>query len=80
MSADRFDDYKARWRNLHLERESGVLLMRLHSDGESLLWGARAGSVHDQLGRAWRAINRDRDNRVLILTAAARPVAATSSR
>jgi enoyl-CoA hydratase/carnithine racemase len=42
--------------------------MRLHSNGGPLLWGARAGSIHDQLGCAFREIGCDPENRVLILT------------
>ena len=70
MSSSCFEDYKDRWRNIRLQRDDGVLLMTLHSDGSSLRWGALAGSVHDQLGPAWREIGRDPDNRVLILTGA----------
>jgi enoyl-CoA hydratase/carnithine racemase len=63
-----FEGYKNSWRNLALTREDGVLQMRLHTDDGPLLWGAREGSVHDQIGEALREINRDRGNRVLILT------------
>ena len=56
------------WRNIRLERAEGVLTLTLHTDGGPLLWGARPGSVHDQLGRVFREIARDRNNRVLILT------------
>ena len=66
----RFDNYRNRWPNLRLEHADGVLQMTLHSDGGPLLWGAREGSVHDQLGRALREIARDRSQRVLILTGA----------
>ena len=65
---DSYEAYQGRWRNLALTREDGVLQMRLHTDGGPLLWGAREGSVHDQLGRALRVIARDRGNRVLLLT------------
>ena len=67
-TADLFEDYRGRWRNIHLERVDGILTLTLHTNGGPLLWGARAGSVHDQLGRALREIARDRDNRVLLLT------------
>jgi len=63
-----FEDYQGCWRNIRLERAGGVLTMTLHTTGGPLLWGARAGSVHDQIGRALREIARDRENRVMIFT------------
>jgi enoyl-CoA hydratase/carnithine racemase len=66
----RLDTYRDQWPNLRLQHADGVLQMTLHSDGAPLLWGAREGSVHDQLGRALREIARDRSQRVLILTGA----------
>lgn len=56
------------YRNIAFERREGVLLVRLHTDGGPLKWGAAAGAVHEQLGDAFRSIGRDPANRVVILT------------
>jgi enoyl-CoA hydratase/carnithine racemase len=61
-------EYQARFPNIAFERREGVLQIRLHSAGGSLLWGARAGSIHAQLGDAFHAVARDEANRAVILT------------
>src|SRR5208337_2067181 len=58
-------DYAERYRNVRLERRDGILQVTLHTDGESLTWGAVKGSVHEQLGEAFYHIGRDRENRVV---------------
>lgn len=60
--------YAGRYRNIALERRDGILLVRLHTDGGPLQWGADEGSVHEQLGHAFHDIAHDRENRVVILT------------
>lgn len=64
----RFDDYRARYRNIVFERRGGTVRMRLHTDGGPLLWGSNEGSVHGQLCDAFRDVARDPDLRALILT------------
>ena len=66
MSATTFDDYRDGWRHVRLERdETGVLEVTLHSDGDSLLWGARP---HRELAELFGSIAADRDNRCVIVT------------
>jgi enoyl-CoA hydratase/carnithine racemase len=66
--ASEFNDYQGRFPNVAFERREGVLQMRLHSAGQSLLWGARPDSIHAQLGDAFHAVARDGANRAVILT------------
>jgi enoyl-CoA hydratase/carnithine racemase len=62
-------EYKNAFRNIHLNREDGVIEMRLHTDEGPLKWGFKdASSVHAQLGEAFYRIGRDPENRVLVLT------------
>ncbi|MGP3791569.1 enoyl-CoA hydratase/isomerase family protein [Pseudomonas sp. B392_1p] len=63
-----FQDYAGRFANIELIQRDGILQMSLHSDGGPLQWGALDGSVHTQLGECFRAIARDPDVRVLIIT------------
>lgn len=65
-------DYAEKYRNVRLERRDGILQVTLHTNGESLTWGAMKGSVHEQLGEAFYHIGRDRENRVVILTGTGR--------
>lgn len=56
------DDY----RHAELERsDDGVLLVRLHSDGDSLVWG---GGPHEELPRLFTQIGNDRDTTAVVLT------------
>ena len=61
QSTDYFDSY----RHVRFERDNdGVLVVTLHSDGDSLRWGP---VPHAELCRAFRDIGDDRGNRVVIL-------------
>ena len=60
-----FDEYSTRYRHVQMEREDGVLLMRLHSDGGPLVWGS---SPHTELGDCFADVGSDPDNRVIVLT------------
>jgi len=64
-----FAKYKNSFRNIVLERdeESGILDLRLHTDGGALKWGIDPGAVHEQLGEALYKIGRDPENKVMIL-------------
>lgn len=64
----RFEDYAQRFNNIRLERREGIVQLSVHSDGESLTWGAVEGSIHTQLADCFREIARDPDVRVLIIT------------
>jgi len=58
-------DYADAFVNIAMSRDDGVLVMRLHTDGESLLW---SDSAHADLPRAFRAVASDPDNGVVVLT------------
>ena len=60
--------YADRYPNIAFDRQDGILVMRLHSEGGPLRFTIGARGVHDQLGRAFQDIRDDPDNRVLILT------------
>lgn len=51
-----------------MERQNGILEVRLHTDSGPLKWGAMAHSIHAQLGNAFGDIGRDEHNQVVILT------------
>ena len=61
-------DYQDRYRFAKLVRDDhGVLEVTLHTDGDTLQWGAPA---HREMTSLFRQIARDRSNRVVILTGA----------
>lgn len=60
-----FDDYARSYRFLKLERQDGILLARLHTDGGPLRWGLEPQA---ELARALHDIGTDRGNRLIILT------------
>ena len=62
------DDYTQRFSNIDFERRGGILAMRLHTNQDSLKWGAVATSIHAQLGRAFYDVAHDPLLRVVILT------------
>lgn len=58
--------YESGWDHAVVQRDdAGVLEVRLHSDGGSLMWG---GGPHRELPELFAAIAADRDNRVVVLT------------
>lgn len=59
------DEYQRAFRHVAIERDDGVLQMRLHTDGGPLQWTL---DVQRELGDAFRAVGSDLDNRVVILT------------
>jgi enoyl-CoA hydratase/carnithine racemase len=60
-----FESYEKQFKYIHMRREDGILELRLHSDGGTLQWGIEP---HDELATAFRAIARDPQNRVMIIT------------
>ena len=63
---DNRPDYFDRYRTIAFERnDSGVLIARLHSNGESVVFSK---AHHNDWSNAFRDIGADRDNRVVILT------------
>lgn len=57
--------YSDRFDHVVMRREDGILELRVHSEGGPLQWGL---GPHEELGLVFRALARDRDNRVVILT------------
>ncbi len=63
----KFEEYKKRFEKyLIMERKNGILLVRMHTDGGSVMWSPW---MHRQLIDAWAAIGGDLENEVMILTA-----------
>ncbi len=59
------NEYQDRFNCVRLERNDGVLVVVLHTEGESLLWGK---DPHDELGAIFTAIAGDPENKIVILT------------
>ena len=60
-----FKTYAEKFETIAITRESGILEIRLHTDGGPLQWSLR---THDELEEAFLAISRDQENEVVILT------------
>ncbi|MDH4147739.1 MAG: enoyl-CoA hydratase/isomerase family protein [Acidimicrobiia bacterium] len=59
-------EYQNRFKTADVSRDdAGVLTIRMHSRGGSLIWG---GLPHRELPELFNAVATDRDNRVVILT------------
>lgn len=65
LMAHDFEHYRNRYENIALEREDGVLTVRFHTQGGSLVWSALA---HEELGYCFSELSADRENKVVILT------------
>lgn len=63
--APRFDDYRNRYANIRLERDDGILVMTLHTEGREFVWSALA---HEELGYCFTDVGSDRANKVVVLT------------
>lgn len=62
----RFDEYASAYQHVVMHRDdSGILEVRLHSDGGPLVWGA---GPHSELGHCFGDIAADSGNRIVILT------------
>ena len=62
---DTFESYRARYDNIRMERQDGILLVALHTDGGPFV---NNGPAHGELSDAFARIARDPGNRVMILT------------
>lgn len=65
MVAPKLEKYREKYSHIQFEREDGVLEMKLHSDGEDLVWGF---APHEELGYAFGDVGDDSENEVIILT------------
>jgi len=66
-SSIKFADYATKYKNVAMERRDGILQIKLHTDGKSLVWTL---DVHDSLPYLFTEIASDRENKVVILTGA----------
>lgn len=63
-----FEDYRDSYENFELEmHDDGILLVRQHTDGGSLVWNAQS---HDRMADVFGDISGDYDVRCVILTGA----------
>lgn len=60
-----FNEYENKYRSAKMEREDGILVVTLHTNGDSLRWGLLA---HKELPEIFHDIGEDRANKVVILT------------
>lgn len=62
----KLSDYQDAYENIHLERaQNGVLTVRFHTGGDSLVW---SGPSHEEAAYCFGDIAADRENSVVILT------------
>jgi enoyl-CoA hydratase/carnithine racemase len=65
--APKFEQYRERYENVRLDRDDGILIVTVHTNGKSLVWSALA---HEELGYCFTDIGADRENKAVILTGA----------
>ena len=63
----RLEEYADRFQFVKLERHDGILQMTLHSDGDTLQWGA---GPHSELPDVFHTIGTDPETKVIIMTGA----------
>lgn len=61
----KFETYQNKYSHIRLTRRDGILELRLHTNGDSLVW---AGPPHEQLGHCFADVAGDGDNKVVIIT------------
>ncbi|TGR17939.1 MULTISPECIES: enoyl-CoA hydratase/isomerase family protein [unclassified Mesorhizobium] len=61
----KFSDYSTKYENVQMERQDGLIVVTLHTNGDSLRWSLVA---HRELPEAFHDIGGDPENRVMILT------------
>ncbi len=61
-----FEHYAKKYSCIHMRRERGILEMRFHTNDGPFQWGL---GPHAELPDAFADVGRDRENRVVILTA-----------
>ena len=66
-SMAKLEDYANRFQFVKLERHDGILQMTLHSDGDTLQWGA---GPHSELPEVFHTVGTDPETKVVIMTGA----------
>lgn len=62
----KFDEYKDKYKeHFIMERKDGIIMMRAHTQGRSVLWGPE---IHRAIHQALRDVGSDPENEVLIFT------------
>jgi enoyl-CoA hydratase/carnithine racemase len=61
----KFDDYANKYKHIRMERRDGILQMRIHTNGETVKWGA---GPHEELGYCFSDIGADSENQAVIMT------------
>jgi enoyl-CoA hydratase/carnithine racemase len=59
------DQYANKYENVRMERQNGILQITLHTNGDTLQWGA---VPHRKLPHAFADIGADPENKVVIMT------------
>lgn len=63
-SRPQFDDYRQKYADyFHISRESGVIEIRMHTDGGPAIFGPK---LHNAWGQLWQDIGNDPENEVMI--------------
>jgi enoyl-CoA hydratase/carnithine racemase len=66
IARPKFEDYKEKYRDyIAMDREDGVITLRMHTFGGPVIWGL---AMHNALSQAWRDVGNDPENDVMILT------------
>jgi enoyl-CoA hydratase/carnithine racemase len=60
-----FDEYRGLYRHAELQRQNGILEIRLHTDGGPLIW---ARAPNEELEHLFRVVRDDPENLAVILT------------
>jgi enoyl-CoA hydratase/carnithine racemase len=62
----RFEQYREKYRErIHMERQNGVILLRMHTNDGPVIWGME---MHRVLCQAWHDVGNDPENELMILT------------
>jgi len=61
----KFEDYANKYKHIRMERRNGILQIQLHTNGETLKWGA---GPHEELGYCFNDIGADPENQAIIMT------------
>ena len=60
-----FEEYSQKYQTIKMERRDGILQLTVHTNGDTLQWGA---VPHREFPQAFADIGSDRENKVVILT------------
>jgi enoyl-CoA hydratase/carnithine racemase len=61
----KFEHYANKYKHIRMERRDGILQMQIHTNGETVKWGA---GPHEELGYCFNDIGADSENQAVIMT------------